>query len=133
MTGQRVADDIGGTQVRQDGLEYVAGAVVGGERTPSGGFGHLLKHGRARRLGAGRAQVHGIEQGPGAGNRRKCFASGGAADSVVAVGEQYDDLPRSGSAVFGDELRSVGQGIEKGSWPLSFRGLDFLLSTRRAA
>src|SRR5437764_13622808 len=57
MTGQRITDDIRGSQVRQDGLEHVACAVVGGERTPSGGFGHLLKHGRATRLGAGRAQV----------------------------------------------------------------------------
>src|SRR5437763_6748331 len=51
MTGQRITNDIRGSQVRQDSLEYVAGPVVGGERPPSGGFGHLLKLRSARRVG----------------------------------------------------------------------------------
>ena len=42
MTGQRVTDDVGGTQISQNGLKYVTSSFVGGERPASGGFGHLL-------------------------------------------------------------------------------------------
>src|SRR5271165_1321726 len=93
MVGQIVSDHVGSAQVREGGVQYGGGILLGEARSKSeiastGGVGNLAQEGASCGSGLRLPHIYGIDQGAGILHRAESVAGGMQAEGVEAVGEE---------------------------------------------